>query len=224
MAGVNQMEKHLLNIFPSTSLGGAALMRGRILTGIVVQSLLIVVAIVYYAIDTLLPFILSVVRNNETHQPVAVFGSTVNVINHTVTDERMNNRQFEVIIGDTAGGEIARRNIFCDDISYILTSSADPTAAPDDLHVSRITIPESEGLPPISIRIQVFNDGKISSRMFYDSAHINRLVLLRRFGLDLVPIRVTENINILTDTIKICNSTMISFKSILPCGTQQQTD
>lgn len=81
-------------------------------------------------------------------------------------------------------------------------------------------IPHTQSIPPVTIRIRI-NAGKIlSSKLIYSSAGSKggNLRISRRFGLDELPIRLNENINIATDRIYIGDEISINFKNhdVLP--------
>lgn len=75
-------------------------------------------------------------------------------------------------------------------------------------------IPQTQSCPPVSIRIRI-NSGKVvSSKLIYPTAGSKggNLRMSRRFGLDELPIRLTEYINIATDRIYLGDEISINFK------------
>jgi hypothetical protein len=199
---------------PSTTTRSTSVCTG-FLMAVVVQVLVIVSALLCFAIEKVQPFIQSMVGSHSDHRHASPFEFDPVKLHPVRACPRVANPVgIEVFVQDEDGENVSHGASF-DDVTYVTTSPAcvdlpDPTTP-------LIVIPESENMPPVSIRIQVGEDGKISTKFSYEPAQQSKLQLLRKFGMDVIPIKLTGNINILTDTVQICNSKLVSFKSIMRC-------
>ena len=96
---------------------------------------------------------------------------------------------------------------------FIATESVRLTVNSDDA-AQVVTIAESGELPAVIIRIRVGKaDKRLTSKLIFTCK--SQLRLFRKFGTDMIPIRLTEKINILTDTVKIGESHFISFNQVV---------
>ena len=103
---------------------------------------------------------------------------------------------------------------------YLISASGETLIATRAARLSRssnfrlVTLDDNgEGeLPALIIRIRISEDGKPMSKLIFTSpVKPGTLRLFRRFGTDRVPIKPTENINVLTDTVQVGRSHFISF-------------
>lgn len=74
-------------------------------------------------------------------------------------------------------------------------------------------IPHTLLCTPFTIRVRINAGRVVSSKLIFSSRSKNGLRVSRRFGMDEVPIRLTENINISTDRIYVGEDFTINFKN-----------
>jgi hypothetical protein len=89
--------------------------------------------------------------------------------------------------------------------TVVLTQST-KLAVCDDIQV--VTIPDSSEVVPVSIRIR---PSEKTAKLIYQSSHRRHVRIFRRFGLDEVPVRLSENLNLSTDRIVIQDSISVFF-------------
>ena len=94
--------------------------------------------------------------------------------------------------------------------TYISTESAILTCSDSSHHFK---IPETLLSTPVKIRIQVKSGQVVSSKLLFSSKNRRGLRLMRRYGVDEVPVGLRENINTSTDSIHIDGNIVIKFQS-----------
>ena len=100
-----------------------------------------------------------------------------------------------------------RRYILSPGETFITTSSAGFSGTEG---CRMVTIADSSTFPAVSIRVRASSSEKLG-KLIYQSKDRSRIKLFRRFGLDEVPVKLSENINVSTDRIVIGNTVSVSF-------------
>ena len=100
--------------------------------------------------------------------------------------------------------------------TFIVTESS-RLADPKSCQVRFVVLPDSNQYPKMGIRIRMQDGTILSSKLIFNSTGGSaspRPQLYRRFGTDVIPIKLSENINVLTDTVMISEQVLVSFQQL----------
>lgn len=115
-----------------------------------------------------------------------------------------------VEISFSSGSAQNVRHDLCKGIEVFITTESSQMISSDNTQF--LVIPNSADLPPVTIWIK---PGAKSAKLIYQTVHRNRIRITRRFGLDEVPIKLGENLNVSTDKVIISNEVSVTFVQVL---------
>lgn len=111
-----------------------------------------------------------------------------------------------VVISCSSGCAQNVRHDLCEGIEVFISTESSRMISSDNTQF--FVIPNSADLPPVTIWIK---PGAKSAKVIYQTVHRNRIRIIRRFGLDEVPIKLGENLNVSTDKVIISNEVSVTF-------------
>ena len=86
--------------------------------------------------------------------------------------------------------------------TFVATSSASPFIATKG-GIDFIVLPSSDHLPPVTVLVRTTGGRVYQSKLIFQSSRKTGLKVFRKFGMDEMPTKPTENINLNTDRVVI---------------------
>jgi hypothetical protein len=86
--------------------------------------------------------------------------------------------------------------------TFVATASASSYFTSKD-GVEVITLPSSERLPPVAVAVRTTGGKVKQSKLIFQSSRNLGVKVFRKFGMDEIPVKPTENINLNTDRVMI---------------------